>query len=382
MKAVLVALLLGPAPAPAVTPPASPPAATQVTVEILRVRTAGLDTDAFARELALRLPAARIVGHDADPATTPGFTVFVDVQRDGSSAWALTLVASDGRAYDRRVAADASSSADDVVRLLAGNVGNLVAAIEAGTVAHDRNDVPIPAPAVATPACPACPQPKPPAPCPEPTITTAATAAPPAVLELGLGIAPSLAIGLGEPDDADRFTAAGGDVALWLRHRSGALVGAEVRVLGRKLAFDTSIARTRIGIGVGYAWRRGSFELTSTAAIGIEPWSVRVAGSRSDLGDTEGEARTGAPLLGGGIRIVPAHRFEIGGVGVRIGPRVEVAASSAIGDGGRVAQLFVDDGGALTSIGRIGGWELGVGVDVVVWIPLRSKRLARRGRRP
>lgn len=353
-----------------------------MTVEILRLRTADLDAGAFGRELALRLPAARIVGHDADPATTPGFTVFVDVQRDGASAWSLTLVASDGRAYDRRVAADAISSADDVVRLLAGNVGNLVAAIEAGTVLHDRNDVPIPAPVVAAPACPACPQPKPPAPCPAPTTAASSNATPPAELELGLGIAPSVAIGLGEPDDADRFTAAGGDLGIWLRHRSGALVGAEVRVLGRALAFHTSIVRTRIGIGVGYAWRRGSFELASTAAFGVEPWSVRAAGSRSDLGDTEGQERAGAPLLGGSIRIVPAHRFEIGGVGVRVGPRVEVAASSAIGDGGRVAQLFVDDGDALASIGRIGGWELGLGVDVVVWIPLRPKRGAGRARRP
>jgi hypothetical protein len=381
MKLVLAAVLLAPVAAPTTAPPAASPTATRQAVDVIRLRTASIDAGALGRELALRLPSAKIVSHDADVAAAPGFTVFVDIRPDPAptrpDAWSLTLVASDGRAYDRRVTADASSSRDDVVRLIASNVGNLVAAIEAGTVQHDRQDVPIPPPALAASPCPTCPPPKPPAPCPPPSQPTPPPAAAPAALDIGIGVAPMVAIGLGDPADADRFTAAGGDVALWLRHRTGVLVGADVRMLGRRLAFDTSILRTRIGLALGYAWRRNSFELATTAALTVEPWSVRASGSRSMLGDPEGAARTGAPLLGGALRIVPAHRFEIGGIAVRLGPRLEVAASSAIGDGGRVAQLLVDAGGDLTTVGRIGGWEIGIGIDAVVWIPVRAKRRAR-----
>lgn len=377
MNVVLVAWLLGPASTAAGAPTGPPPAATQIVVEVLRVRTTALDVDAFTRELALRVPSARIVAHDAAPSSSTGFAVFVDVRRDGADAWALTLVASDGRAYDRRVAADAASSPDDEVRLLASNVGNLVAAIEAGTARHDRQDVAIPAPAEAAPTCPACPPVKPPPPCPKPAITTEPPPPPPR-LELGVGIAPSIALGLGEPTAPDRFTAAGGDLGVWLRHRSGALVGADVRVAGRALAFDTSILRTRVGVHLGYAWRREGFELATTAGFGVEPWSVRASGSRSALDDEAGAERTGRVLLGGNLRIVPAHRFELRGVAVRIGPRLEIAASSGVGDGGRVAELFVVEDADLVSIGRIGGWELGLGLDVVVWIPLRAAQRRRR----
>jgi len=379
MNLVLAAVLLAPVAAPAVAPVAAPRETTRQQVEVIRLRTASLDAEALARELALLLPSAKLASHDADIATSPGFTVFVDIQptQTDGQAWSLTLVASDGRAYDRRIAADESSSRDDVVRLIAGNIGNLVAAIEAGTVQHDRQDVRIPPPALATPPCPTCPRPKPPAPCPpvsQPTRPTTTTAA---MFDIGLGVTPQVAIGLGDPADADRFTAAGGDLALWLRHRSGALLGVDARMLGRRLAFDASVLRTRIGIQIGHAWRRKSFELATTAAFTVEPWSVRTQGSRSMLGNLEGSSRTGAPLLGGALRIVPAHRFEIRGVAVRLGPRLEIAASSAVGDGGRVAQLLVDAGGELTTVGRVGGWEIGIGVDAVLWIPVRADRRAR-----
>jgi hypothetical protein len=374
MNAVLVVSLFAFAPTGTVAPPAPPQGDHRVAVETIRLRTDGVDAAAFARELALRVPSARIVEPQADAATAGGFTVLVDLRRDADDAWSLTVVTSDGRAYDRRVAADASSTADDTIRLLAGNVGNLVAAIEAGTARPDREDVAMPLPTPLVPQCPACPPPKPPSPCPEPPTATAPTRPRPPRFEIGIGAAPTIAIGLGEPDDTDRFVGAGGAIGVSWRDRTGALLGAEVRVLGRKLAFETSVLRTRIGLDVGYAWRRGGFELAATAGLGIEPWSVRAAGSRRRLGDADGDARTQRPLVGGNLRIVPAHRFELRGASLRVGPRLELSASSAIGDRGRVAQLVVVDGDDLVGFARIGGWELGVGVDVTVWIPVRPRR--------
>lgn len=349
-----------------------PVAEARDRVEVLRLRTRGLDEALLGKELALRVPHARIVAHDATP-SGDGSMVFVDV-RPGPSprAFDLTLVTNDGRAYDRTIDSDPSSPEGDVIRLLAGNVANLVSAIEAGTARADRQDVRIPSPsALSNPACPVCPVPEPPA--SNPVVARPAPPPPPPPLELGIGVVPTVAIGLGEPDDADRFVGAGGALALWLRHRTGLLVGAEVRMLGRRLPLDTSSLRTRLGPALGYAWRTGSFELAATAAFGVEPWSVRAGGQRSALDDSDGAPRRRRPLLGGSLSIVPAHRFERSGVAVRIGPRLELSASSAIGDRGRVAALLVDDAGRLRTVGRLGGFELGLGLDVVVWIPTRRR---------
>ena len=372
MNALLLAATLAQAGALAPAAAPTPVTAPRERVEVLRLRIAGVDAGAFARELSLRLPEIPVVSHGA-PLEATGFLVFVDLQPSAKpQSFTLTLVASDGRAYDRAIDADPSSSPDDVVRLLAGNVANLVSAIEAGTEQADRRDVPIPAPAVAPTGCPACPE-LPPARVDVVQPVSAARPSTPPRFELGVGAVVTSATGLGAPRDADRFVGAGGNVGVWLRHRSGLLVGAELRVLGRRLPLDTSLVRTRVGLALGYAWRRGAFELATAAAVGVEPWWVRAGGRASDLGDTSGRAAPRRPLLGGGVSIVPAHRFSAGGVDLRLGPRLELSTSSAVGDGGRVAQLLVDEAGELRTVGRLGGWELALGLDVVIWIPVRTK---------
>jgi hypothetical protein len=371
MNAILLAATLAQTGAQTPTAAPAPAVAPRERVEVLRLRTAGVDAGAFARELSLRLPEIPVVSHEA-PLEAVGFLVFVDLQPSTKpESFTLTLVASDGRAYDRAIDADPSSSPDDIVRLLAGNVANLVSAIEAGTETADRRDVPIPAPAVAPTVCPACPEVPRARVDDSPPVPEARVSVRPR-FELGVGVVATSATGLGAPADADRFVGAGGNVGLWLRHRSGLIVGTELRVLGRRLPLDTSLVRTRVGLALGYAWRRGAFELATAAALGVEPWWVRAAGRASDLGDTSGRAAPRRPLVGGGVSIVPAHRFSAGGVDVRLGPRLEVTASSAAGDGGRVAQLLVNQAGQLRTVGRLGGWELALGVDVVIWIPLRT----------
>jgi hypothetical protein len=372
MSAFLFAAMLAGTGAPVGATVPTPVTAPRERVEVLRLRITGVDAGSFARELSLRLPEIPVVSHEA-PVEAAGFLVFVDLQPSTRpQSFTLTLVASDGRAYDRTIDADPSSSPDDVVRLLAGNVANLVSAIEAGTERADRRDVPIPAPAVATPACPACPV-LPAVTAVAPPTTPMLAPHPPPSFELGVGLVAASATGLGAPADADRFVGGGGGVGLWMRHRSGLLVGTELRVLGHRLPLDTSLVRTRVGLALGYAWRRGAFELATTAALGVEPWWVRAGGRASDLGDTSGRAAPRRPLLGGGVSIVPAHRFSAGAFDVRLGPRIELSASSAVGDRGRVAQLLVNQAGQLRTVGRLGGWELALGLDVVIWIPVRTK---------
>ena len=77
--------------------------------------------------------------------------------------------------------------------------------------------------------------------------------------------------------------------------------------------------------------------------------------------------------LGRADKLAPTHAasFQVEAGDVRLGPRLELSASSALGDGGRVAALLVDDAGRLRTVGRLGGWELGLGLDLVVWIPVR-----------
>lgn len=365
MHAILLAASIAALAEP--TPPRQPPGTARNHVEVLRVRTAGVDAALFATELALRVPGAQIVAHDAASAAVDSM-VFVDLQPgDSPRVFTLTLVTSDGRAYDRTIDADPTSSPADVVRLLAGNVANLVSAIEAGTATADRQDVAIPPPVVPPPPCPVCPPPMA-TPRPEPPPLPVPARPPP--LEIGVGLTPAAVLGLGEPADADRFVGAGGGAAVWLRHRTGIVVGAELRALGRRSPLGVAVARLRVGPALGYAWRTGGFELAATAALTIEPWWVRAGGHASDVGDPTGASRRRRPLLGGAVAVIPAHRFERAGVGVRIGPRLELAASSAVGDRGRVAALLVDERGTLRTVGRLGGLELALGLDVTVWIPV------------
>ena len=353
---------------PSPTKPSSP------AVEVLRLRAADVDLERLRGELALRLQRARIVDHASEPQTAAEtFFVFVDLRRHGdvASAYTLTIVASDGRAYDRTIAADPDSSRDDVTRLLAGNIANLVSAIEAGTVRADREDVEVPPGEAPPPSCPECPTPV----VTPPPVCEAESPAPPRpvpLLELGVVMAPGVVLGLGQPIHTDRFAGIGGELGVALRHRSGALVELDARFVGRPLADVARLLRGRFALAAGYAWRwHDSFELAAAGAFTVEPWSVRASGDRAGFADPSGSRRVQRPLLGGALRLSAGHLFETTrGVKVRVGPRLELGASSAPGDGGRVVELLDQ---SLRPIGRIGGIELSLGLDVVVWIPSRRR---------
>ncbi|HWB76638.1 MAG TPA: hypothetical protein VG755_16850 [Nannocystaceae bacterium] len=354
-------------------PAAAPDAAAHIQLARLRVRD--VDAQRFEAALALRLPDVKLVPHDREaPALGDGaLAVFVDVGRSATpDAFALTIVVSDGRAYDRVVAVEPGAPSDDVTRLLASHVGNLVSGIEAGTARPDRENVPMPVEPIAPVEPLRCPAPPPAKPCPAPA--KPATPIPPPTVELGVDGAAVAILGLGRPGDSDRFAAWGGGVGLHMRHRSGASVLVDVRVSGRALPFDLRMARARVALGVGYVLRVRSFELESTVAFTVEPWFLRHEGAESSLADRNGSGRDAEPLLGGFVRLVPGHVFRVKDeLQLRIGPRFELGASSAAGDHGRVAQLQIVQGDTRVEAGRVGGIELALGLDVTLWIGIRRR---------
>lgn len=358
-------------------PAAAPEPALRI--ELARLRVRDVDAKRFESALALRLPDVKLAPHDRPaPAIGDGvLAVFVDIGRAPTSdAFALTIVVSDGRAYDRVVAVEPGTPDDDVTRLLASHVGNLVSGIEAGTARPDRENVPMPVAPIAPVEPPRCPAPPAAKPCPEPPKT--ATPKPPPNVELGVDGAAVAIVGLGRPGDSDRFAAWGGGTGLRVRHRSGATVLVDVRVSGRALPFDLRMVRARVALGLGYVLRVRSFELESAVAFTVEPWFLRHDGAASSFADRNGSGRDAKPMLGGFVRLVPGHVFRVKeDVQLRVGPRFELGASSALGDRGRVAQLQIVQDDARVEAGRVGGIELALGLDVTLWLGLRRREASR-----
>jgi hypothetical protein len=368
---IAVAVALGVAPgatARSAPDPASPPAPREQPPRVTRARlhVEGTSQPELTSALALRLPGVELVRHDEVVGPSVGLDVFVDVRRIVPERFAVTIVAADGRAFDRTVDVDAGAAEPDITRLLASHVGNLVAGIEAGTVVADRHDVPMPPAPVAPPPCPACPKPvastevAPPKPAPTP---------PPRV-EVGLHARLGAILGLGAPTDTDRFAAWSGDLGVRLRSRQGVVALAEFRAAGREAAFEQRLVRMRAGVGIGYAWRGEHVEIETLALATVEPWTLRNAGARASFAD---DRRT-RPLFGGALRFVPGWLAQPSPrVRVRVGPRLELAFSSTARDRGRVIQLVVDDGERLVPIGRIGGLELDLGLELVLWFDPRRR---------
>lgn len=348
------------------TPPPTAARSSAPRVTRARLHVDGTSRDAFTSALALRLPEVELVPHDRAVPPTTGLDVFVDVRAVGPSRFAVTIITADGRAFDRSVEAEPGAIDDDVTRLLASHVGNLVAGIEAGTVEPDRRDVPMPiVEPTPTPACPACPEPTPAVVAPhEPTPI------PPAKVEIGVYGGLGAVLGLGAPTNTDRFSAWGGHLGIKLRSRQGVVALVETRVGGREAAYEQRLVRTRVGLGIGYAWRGKHVEIETVALATIEPWWLRSEGASATFTDD----RSAKPLLGGALRFVPGWITQPAPrVRVRVGPKAELAFSSAIGDGGRVIQLVVDDGTRDVPIGRLAGLELDIGLEVTVWFDPRKR---------
>lgn len=343
------------------------PSATSSAGRLQRgyLRVEGLERAALVDALGLRVPHLAFEPFEAAAgAEVHEGVAFVELRRlpgldaAGDVAFALTIVVSDGRAFDRRV----SVGPDDreTVRLLASTVANLLLAVEAGSVVADRGDVPLPvaAPAAACacecPAAPACPVATPDHGPREPL-------SPAPRVELGPSLALVTVLGLGAPASADRFAAAGVGVGVHARLRRGAFFIAELRTAGRGEAAGNRLVRQRVALGAGYQLRRGAWSLDASLSGTLEPWWFR--GAPIDPAPR--------PLWGVVARLAPSLRHaHLGGgpMGLTLGPVIELGTSAQLTDGSaRIGLVTVDDGRSVLSRTRVGGLELATGLAATLW---------------
>ncbi len=334
----------------------------------LRVR--GHERAPLVDALTLRVPHLAFEPFEAaaaSPVSSP--IAFVELQREptvsdpDAVAFVLTIVVSDGRAFDRRV--ETRRDDDEIDRLLASTVANLLLAIEAGTVEADRGDVPLPAPVAPTcPAVPECECPEPPA-CPVPVERpvepeTPVTVVPPRI-EVGPVIGVSSILGLGEPASADRFAGAGATLGVHARLRRGALFGLEFRGAGRGTSSGIGLARTRFAVGAGYRLRRGAWSLGGSLWATVEPWWARGGEAEPEPSPSWGLAARISPAL-----VVPGLAGDR--LGLAIGPTLELATSASFTDDGLQTSLVtLESEGQTVSQLRVGGVELSTGLSVTLW---------------
>ncbi|MCP5065307.1 MAG: hypothetical protein GY946_01965 [bacterium] len=325
-------------------------------VRAVVVHANGVRTAEVASALGLRAPSLRVVDHQQRWPTTTELFGYLRLRESGRrETWRLTFILSDGRAYDRRFDAQRG----DVARVAATMVASLVQAIATGSVEPDAVEQPLlPTPAADKPApsIPVnvdCPPVKSEAPTP--------IAAEVPWIEVGLGLHGGWVTGIGPPGEVDHLGGADGELGLRVRLRSGLGILADFRGLGRR-ANDSVLLRLRGALGLGYVVRRAPFELGVWGLAFAEPWMLLADGARRETTNSDGSRPN--PLLGGGIRIVPGYLAQINErVRLMIGTRIE--AVGGVLPSGTVARIATAPG--RDPAFRVGGLELGAGVDLTVW---------------
>ncbi len=362
--------LLATRPEPTLTqaPATSRPTTTDdapLTAPAPRIRVAILRGDGFiepnalVQAIRLRLPAVTLVSEgEPVPAAEEGtLRAFIELRHDESQLL-LTLILADGRAYLRQLELDADASPRPVASALA----NLVAAIEDDTAVPDKQDVPVP------PALREAPQPPVPKDTSAPAPATP-TPAPAPRWQLGPLLRAGAGLGLAPPG----LRGAGAGLGLDARAPSGLLLAADLQWLTRTVD-HFQLQRLRVALGLGYALRRGGFELPAAVMLGVETWRLGSGHGPVRLSSSAGKP---GPLLGLGLRLSPGYSAPIGRAGavLRVGARLELWSSGQANAHLRRPVLHLPN-----TTAELGGLELGLGLEVGVWFPVgpglrpRSKR--------
>ena len=362
-----VLALVAPTESPATTvdAPGDAPAAQPLP---LVLDVVGLGPDEVKSAVALRLRDRPLLG--PSEFAVDDRVDYAAVRRLDDGALAITLITSDGRAYDRTLPAEQVQS----VRAVAGVLANLVYATEAGETQPDRTEVPIPPPQPAEPH----PEPEPP-PKSEPPPKPAAKPTPkptpketPRRWELGLAPSGGVIVGIAPRTTGSALAAGHGALAIDLRAPIGALVSAGVRVGGR-VQDPLALVRTRVDLGAGWDFRWRHAELALVGAMSVELWRARMDGSNVAL-EIDGDDTKRPVLLGGFARVspgwyVPAKRR--GAPSLRLGARVDAGGSAALGRGGHTIDIGVEQAdGSREGALRLGGLELCAGLELVLWFGL------------
>lgn len=275
---------------------------------------------------------------------------YVEIERGDAERASMRLLLSDGRAYSRDIEAPPTARS----REIAATIANLIVGIEEGAIAPTAEHVALP-----KALRPVAPPPERPAARPVPPRA-------PARPEWGLVVGGAAILAIGPPAPQG-FAAGGGELRGEVRWPRGLTAGLGLRIAGHR-ARDYGLVRIRVAPGLGYAYRRGAFELHVLGAITIEPWLATQSGSVADAADR----RPVSALLGGAVRLEPVGRIRLAhGRSLRIGPFVELAGSAIPSRDGGVARVRVrDEAGALDDLFRAGGFEIAAGLVLGPWIPM------------
>lgn len=323
---------------------AAPPASSEGVPKLRSVRVSGNGTDTRAL-----VPALRVRRPDLDiesgSLATGRDTSQLSVDR-GSDGLRLVLRHTDGNTYARDVPAD-----DDIgTRAVASDVAAFLNAVERGSVEPEpkRARTRSSSDARRTPLADA--------------------------LQLGLAVGPSLTTPLADGDSARAGAYLAGDFIARLQIVHNVLFEFSVRGGGKRAA-GHRLARGRIGIGGGYRLTRGNFDLPLTAALTIEPWSIRQR--RDDAADLDTDMPLSGPpaLVGLALRAAPAALLPLrNGMSVRIGGAFELATSAVPGAGGGALEVTPEQNDDPAF--RVGGFGAAFMAEIGIWMPwtvLRGK---------
>lgn len=345
-------------------------AADAQPVEAVLLRATGVEAAVLLDALQLRSPqrTLAIPPWPPEPGGRFGLFAVASVRLEGTTL-RITVVLSDGRAYYRTLEAEVEGAP----RVAASTIANLMAAIEEDALPPDEEDVPLPPEQDDEPEPEIAPEPAS-EPEPETTEQPEVESEPPPSppLELEPLLAGTVGVALGPPSPAG-FVGGGGTVGIELRWPAGALISVALRSHWHR-PVPLTVARTRLSVGGGYAWRRGRFELRSVLALDIEPWGVRQDGAREEVGYPDGQRRGLGLQLGGHARVVPAVRVPVGDrLHLRVGPRLEVAGS-ALAQAGGIARLRLLGAASDDALARVGGLELSAGIELGLAWSLPARR--------
>ncbi len=327
---------------------------------VLVVETVGFAREEFTSELQLRLPKRKLLSVES-PRPERGF-VYVHVTRAPPDVVRISIVESDGRAYDRELPHEPNQE----VRVAASAIATLLTSVEEGAVAPDRQDVSIPGldTSAAREAA-------------EPDTSRDGEHGDSRVpqhadqFEVGVDAHGRVGLGIAPTTGAGAYLGAGGGFGAILRFPSGPLLAFGVRVL-RRVAEPFRVSRLRVSLVGGYDWRWSSFELLVSAGASLEPWWVREAGRAAGL-RYEGQPTNRRPLVGLVGQVAPGYlwRAKETRVALSVGPRLGVAGSFVVHDGARTVRLDRASGGQPAA--RLGGLELELGVGATLWFSAQSQ---------
>lgn len=344
----------------------------------------GIELAPVVDQLALRMPNVdlRVEWSLDERDGLSGEQAFVNVEPSPVAGVRIEVITGDGRAYLR----DVDVALDDP-RLLSTDMVSLLTAIRSDTVEATKTDVALPTSseqAVVEAAVeevvaplrgvepeavePEAVEPGPIEPPPDPIVRTVEV--PPAPFEgteIVVRLAPALLVQPPAPDFAEPLAGAGGVFGVGARWRTGLGVMGELQYLTLADG-ETRLHRVNLHVGVGYAWRRGAFELPVRAGPTLHLYRLIDQRAAVDLGGL-GSSAVG---LGGAVSVAPGwlvHPLRTGPVSaVRVGGSLALQGSATFDEGGAGSVAGYLDGD--TPLYRAGGLDLLLGFDVAVYFGL------------